>query len=54
MNKMSFKKGSSNRSMRDRIAEAIHRENPGISMESKMAIATSQVKKSRSKRGRKR
>lgn len=54
MGKMSFKKGSGGYGLRKRIAEAIAREHPDMPMASKMAIATSQAKKSRRKRGRQR
>ena len=50
MAKISFKKGTSAEKKRREIAEAILRENPGISDESKFARATAAVKKSRRKK----
>jgi hypothetical protein len=47
---MSFKKGTKAAKKRKEIAEAIMRENPGISMRKKFKFATTTVKKMRKKR----
>ena len=50
MSKLSFKKGTTADKKRREIAEAILKENSGISDDKKFAIATSMVKKMRRKK----
>lgn len=49
---LSFRRGSRAYRKRSEIAEAIHRDNPGMSKSRKFAIATAATKRARGRRRR--